>query len=119
MYAAELSMSTLLKESTGTKKFSPLPRYPVVQRDLAVVVDRDVENAALTELILRADTPVIIENVNLFDVYSGAGVLLGKKSMAYTFTLRAEDHTLCDEEIRSAMDAIIRSLELGGAPLRS
>lgn len=119
VYAAELSMSTLLKESTGTKKFSPLPRYPVVQRDLAVVVDRDVENAALTELILRADTPVIIENVNLFDVYSGAGVLLGKKSMAYTFTLRAEDHTLCDEEIRSAMDAIIRSLELGGAPLRS
>lgn len=118
VYAAELSMAALLEENTGTKKFTPLPRYPVVQRDLAVVVDRAVENAALTEVILSADTPVLIENVALFDVYSGAGVLPGKKSMAYSFTLRAEDHTLNDEEIRAAMDAIIDALAKAGAPLR-
>ena len=104
-------MLVLMYFSMGEMVGLPLPSY-------AAGMD-GMFNLALTELILRADTPVIIENVNLFDVYSGAGVLLGKKSMAYTFTLRAEDHTLCDEEIRSAMDAIIRSLELGGAPLRS
>lgn len=119
IYVAELSMDALLKATTGTKKFSPLPRYPVVQRDLAVVVDKDVQNAAVSEMILSAKTDTIIENVTLFDVYAGIGIPEGKKSMAYSFTLRAEDHTLADDEIHAAMDAIIAILAENGAPLRA
>ena len=119
VYVAELSMDALLKATTGTKKFSPLPRYPVVQRDLAIVVDKDVQNAAITEIILSAKTDAIIENVTLFDVYAGVGIPEGKKSMAYSFTLRSDDHTLADDEIHAAMDAIIAILAENGAPLRA
>ena len=119
VYVAELSMNAMFHASTGTKKFRPLPKYPVVQRDLAIVVDSDVENDTIVDIIRNTDTDVLIENIALFDIYVGIGILPGKKSMAYTFTLRAEDHTLTDEEIRSAMDAIIRTLEENGAPLRS
>ena len=119
VYVAELSMDAILKSTTGTKKFSPLPRYPVVQRDLAVVVDKDVENAAVTAYILAAKTDAIIENVTLFDVYAGVGIPEGKKSMAYSFTLRSDDHTLADDEIHAAMDAIITNLAENGAALRA
>ena len=87
-------------------------------RDLSVVVDRSVETAALQRVIEQAKTDVLVENVKLFDTYEGAGILPGKKSLAYTFTLRAADHTLNDEEIKRAMDAVIAALEQAGAPLR-
>ena len=119
VYVAELSMKALLEASGGTKKFSPLPRYPVVQRDLAVVVDERRENAEIAEIIRNTKTDCLIENVELFDVYRGIGIAPGTKSMAYTFTLRSEDHTLKDEEIRSAMDAIIAELAANQAVLRS
>ena len=89
-----------------------------MQRDLAVIVDLDTESAALVKCIESTETPLLIEDVRLFDSYTGAGMLPGKKSLAFTFTLRAEDHTLSDEEIRGAMDAIIEALRLGGAMLR-
>ncbi len=118
VFIAELSMDSLLKENTGTKKFSPLPRYPVVQRDLAVVVDDLIENDTIVDVIRSVKTDLLIENIALFDVYKGIGVLPGKKSLAYTFTLRSDDHTLTDEEIRGAMGAIIAALESNGAMLR-
>ena len=118
VYAAELSMQAMRDCCTGTKKFCPLPRFPLVPRDLSVVVDRSVETAALQRVIEQAKTDVLVENVKLFDTYEGAGILPGKKSLAYTFTLRAADHTLNDEEIKRAMDAVIAALEQAGAPLR-
>ena len=67
----------------------------------------------------RERAEVLVENVRLFDTYEGAGIPAGKKSLAYSFTLRSEDHTLNDEEIRHAMDAIIAALDAVGAPLRT
>ena len=96
-----------------------LARFPLVQRDLAVVVNAEAESAMFRRVIEQADVPVRIENVTLFDTYAGVGMLPGKKSLAYTFTLRAEDHTLTDEEIKGAMDAVIAVLAANGAPLRS
>ena len=61
---------------------------------------------------------VIVEKGRLFDVYRGPAVGLGKKSLAITFNLRAEDHTLTDEEIKKAFETIIRVLGENGAPLR-
>lgn len=119
VYMAELSMSALMAASTGVKKFTPLPRFPVVQRDLAVVVDDRTENAVISRIILETETGCTISDVELFDVYAGIGIPAGKKSMAYTFTLRSDDHTLTDEEIHAAMDAIIENLASHGATLRS
>ena len=71
--------------------------------------------ADVANTIAHTEANVLIENVELFDVYRGAGIAIGKKSMAYSFTLRAEDHTLSDDEITAAMNAIIDGLskELG------
>ena len=118
VYMAELSMSALMAASTGVKKFTPLPRFPVVQRDLAVVVDDRTENAVISRIILETETDCTISDVELFDVYAGIGIPAGMKSMAYTFTLRSDDHTLTDEEIHAAMDAIIENLASHGAMLR-
>ena len=119
VYAAELSFAALLAAATAAPRFVPLPRFPVVQRDLAVVVDRNAESAALCKVIESANTGIIVENARLFDTYTGVGMLPGKKSLAFSFTLRSEDHTLSDEEIKAGMDAIIEALRSNGAPLRS
>ena len=119
VYAAELSFAAMLDAATAAVRFTPLPRFPVVARDLAVVVDREVESAALCRVIAGADTGLIVEDVRLFDTYVGPGLLPGKKSLAFSFTLRSDEHTLSDEEIKLAMDAVIAALKEHDAPLRS
>ncbi len=119
IYMAELSFAAILKNRVETKKFRALPRFPVVLRDVAVTVDKNEEAARLCKVIESAKTDVIVENATLFDVYCGAGILTGKKSCALNFTLRADDHTLSDAEIKGAMEAIIAALEKEGAMLRA
>jgi phenylalanyl-tRNA synthetase beta chain len=109
MSRAELS--AIADSRTAGKRFEPLPRFPAAERDLAVVVDADVESAVLKRVIETASAGVIISNVRLFDTYAGLGILTGKKSLAFSFSLRAEDHTLTDEEIKRGMDAIIDALK--------
>ena len=118
VYMAELSFSAILGLSVDTPAFQPLPRFPVVSRDLAIVVPEESESAHWIEIIEKAPVDVIVEKGRLFDVYRGPAVGLGKKSLAITFSLRAEDHTLTDEEIKKAFETIIRVLAENGAPLR-
>ena len=108
----------ILGLSVDTPAFQPLPRFPVVSRDLAIVVPEESESAHWIEIIEKAPVDVIVEKGRLFDVYRGPAVGLGKKSLAITFSLRAEDHTLTDEEIKKAFETIIRVLAENGAPLR-
>ena len=65
----------------------------------------------MVKVIQQSPVKVILENVELFDVYRGSGIPEGKKSMAYSYTVRAEDRTLTDEDISGAMNAIVRSLK--------
>ena len=118
VYMAELSFEALVSLWQQTPTFQPLPRFPVVSRDLAIVVPEASESAHWIELIESAPVDVIVEKGRLFDVYRGPAVGLGKKSLAITFSLRAEDHTLTEEEIKKAFETIIRTLEENGAPLR-
>jgi phenylalanyl-tRNA synthetase beta chain len=118
VYMAELSFASILALSVDTPAFQPLPRFPVVSRDLAIVVPEDSESAHWIEIIETAPVDVIVEKGRLFDVFRGPAVGLGKKSLAITFNLRAEDHTLTDEEIKKAFETIIRVLAENGAPLR-
>ncbi len=116
---AELCFSALAECHSTGKRFEPLPRFPAAERDLAVVVDSSMESAVLKRIIETAPAGVIISDVRLFDTYAGLGIPAGKKSLAFSFSLRAEDHTLSDEEIKRGMDAIIDALKACGAPLRA
>ncbi|MEL7603121.1 MAG: phenylalanine--tRNA ligase subunit beta, partial [Bacillota bacterium] len=93
----------------------------VVQRDLAVLADESVTADSLKAAIEGASglpAGVLVEQAELFDVFRGGAVPAGKKSMAYSFTLRAEDRTLNEEEITAAVSAILGSLRQAGAMLR-
>lgn len=119
VYLAELSYDAIFACRSAGKRFVPLPRFPVAERDLAVVVDAGMPSAELKRVIETAPAGVIVSSVRLFDSYAGIGIPAGKKGLAFSFSLRAEDHTLAEEEIKSAMDAIIQALAANGAPLRA
>lgn len=96
----------------------PISRYPVAQRDLAVVVARDLPEAQVAEAIRAYDGP-LTPQVQLFDVYTGEGIAPDKKSLAYTLTYRAADRTLTAQEVEEAQQAIIGMLaKRFGATLR-
>ncbi|MBR5292244.1 MAG: phenylalanine--tRNA ligase subunit beta [Clostridia bacterium] len=110
-YAAELSVKKLFELRENGKTYKAIPKYPTVPRDIAVVVDECVTSAQVAAAIKAAPVKVLLENVELFDVYRGTGIPEGKKSMAYSYTVRAEDRTLTDEDITDAMNTIIRTLK--------
>lgn len=119
-YVAELSMRKLMEKRSMKRTYAPLPKYPVISRDIAIVVDEAVTSAEIVKVMKAAPVKVILENIALFDVYRGKGVSEGKKSMAYSFTFRADDRTLTDEEASNAVAALLRSLKARlNAELRS
>lgn len=118
-YLAEINLRGMLAHKRMNRRYAALPRFPMVGRDLAVIVDEDVEAAAVQQSIQNAPVEIKIQDVCLFDVFRGTGIQPGKKSMAYSFLLRAEDHTLTEEEINGAVAAILKQLkEDFGATLR-
>ena len=124
-YIAEIDFTALRRHIMRVRKYKPLPKYPAVQRDLALIVDESTEAQQVIDVIESAKARVIVENVRVFDVYrpklpGDKGIPFGKKSMAFTFQLRADDHTLTDEEIGQAVNAILKSLKFRlGAELRA
>jgi phenylalanyl-tRNA synthetase beta chain len=90
-------------------RVAPLPRYPSVTRDVAMLVSDTLPAADLRATIRRAG-PASLADVREFDRYQGKGVPDGKVSLALRLTFRAADRTLTDGEIQTAMDAIVRAL---------
>lgn len=125
VYIAEINFFKLLAHLVSARKFRPLPKFPVVPRDLAIVVDENTEAQNIIDAIAATKTAVIVENVRVFDVfypkYAGEkGIPEGKKSMAFRFELRSDDHTLNDEEINRTVNQILKSLKFRlDAELRS
>ena len=115
---AELSMDALCGASDAVKLYQPLPKFPASTRDIAVLVDDTVPAASMQKAIEKA-AGSILESVKLFDIYKGKGIPAGKKSAAYSMSMRAADRTLTDEECDSAMKKAIAALESEfGAVLR-
>ncbi len=110
MLAAELSMDALYGCAATVKLYQPLPKFPASARDIAVLVADEVPVASL-EAAIRSSAGSILESVTLFDVYRGSQVPEGKKSVAYSLSMRASDRTLTDEECDAAMQKAIRALE--------
>ena len=117
-YCAELSFDALLRVKGADPEYAPLPKFPAVTRDIAVVCDESVTVGALEDTIRRG-AQGLLKEVALFDIYRGKGVDQGKKSVAFNLVLRADDRSLTAEEadadVKSILDALKREL---GAALR-
>ena len=116
--AAELAIDAMFEAADPTKLYQPLPKFPASTRDIAVLCDEQIPVASLQKAIEKA-AGNILESVTLFDVYQGNQIPAGKKSVAYSMSLRAADRTLTDEECDRAMKKAITALESEfGAALR-
>lgn len=100
------------------KTFAPLPRYPAVSRDIALVCRADIPAAALEATIKAAGGPYL-ESVTLFDVYTGAPIPDGFRSLAFALTLRASDQTLTEEQTSATINGVLAALKAEhGATIR-
>jgi phenylalanyl-tRNA synthetase beta chain len=118
LYAAELSFDAIWKVHGDTPVYTPLPRFPSVTRDIAVVCDAAIPAAEL-ERTIKECGGVYLRGCSLFDVYQGSHIPEGKKSVAFSLTLRADDMTLTDEHAEETVAAILAGLEKNhGAVIR-
>ena len=108
IFAAELNFTALLSLQLE-KTYTPLPKYPAVTRDIAVVCDEAVTVAALSDCI-RAAGGKLLRSVELFDIYRGKGIASGSKSAAFRLTLRADDRTLTDADSDGVVSAVLAAL---------
>jgi phenylalanyl-tRNA synthetase beta chain len=106
VYVAELAFEMLSAAAPGQPQIQAIPRFPGLDRDLALVLDRDAPHAEVGSVIRGAGGP-LLERVAVFDVYEGPQVPAGKKSLAYTLRFRATDRTLTDEEADAAVSRIV------------
>lgn len=117
-YIAELNLDVLYKYADFNKKYSAIPKFPAVTRDIALIVDEEVLVQDIEDIIVKQGSN-ILESAKLFDVYKGKQIADGKKSIAYAIVYRKEDKTLTDEEVNKVHEKILRSLEHKlGAELR-
>ena len=110
LYCAELSFDELLNAKGPDPEYVPLPRFPAVTRDIAVVCGEKVTVGALEDCIRRG-AKGLLKEVALFDIYRGKGVDEGKKSVAFNLTLRADDRSLTSEEADADVKAVLELLE--------
>ena len=118
VYTAEVALDVLFAVPEKRVIYKPLPRFPAVERDLALLCD-DSMPVAQIEAVIRKAGGRTLESVRLFDVYRGAQILAGKKSVAYSLTFRAADKTLTDADIDPAVRSICAALEEKGCLLRT
>lgn len=119
VYYAEIDWSLLMKAISKNKlEFKELPKYPAVSRDLALLVDNNVEFAQI-EHIARQSEKKLLKKVELFDVYTGKNLPQGKKSYAVNFIIQDDTKTLNDKAIDAIMQKIVHNLKAQlGAELR-
>ncbi|MBR6207207.1 MAG: phenylalanine--tRNA ligase subunit beta [Oscillospiraceae bacterium] len=109
LYAAVLSLDAVLAARAPEPKFTPLPKYPSVSRDIAVVCDEEITVARL-ESCIRSAGGAILRDVALFDIYRGLPIAPGKKSCAFSLTLRSNEKTLTDAESDAEVGAVLKAL---------
>lgn len=117
IYILVLKLEEMLESAGGETKYESLPKFPASVRDLSLVCDSDVSNGEITDIIKgRAKH---LENIRLFDVYTGEQIAENKKSLSYKLTFRKSDATLTDEELDKIIGKIIEALNEKGITLRA
>lgn len=118
-YVAELDYDIVTENAKLARNHRELPKYPAMVRDLALVLDEDIMVGEIEAIILK-NGKKLIEEVKLFDIYTGDQIPEGKKSVAYTIRYRASDRTLTDEEVNKVEEKLIKELKSNlNADLRS
>jgi len=115
VFAFELEFAALEKVARLSPQFRPLPRFPAVLRDVAVVVPVSMEAADVRSVVLEVGQP-LVEDAVLFDVYTGAPLPEGQKNLAFALSYRSAERTLRDEEVQEAHRRIVEEVQrrLGG-----
>ena len=117
-YLLEANITKIVKYSRANKKYVEVPKFPAVERDIAMVVDESVEVGQIEKIITKKGKK-LLESVKLFDIYRDEKIGEGKKSVAYSLIFRDKNKTLSDEEINTIMNNVISELEKNlGAELR-
>ena len=109
-YIFEMDVATLMKYSSAKFNFDVLPKYPAVFRDLAILVDKDV-NASDIEKTIIGNGGKYFKRAVLFDLYTGKQIDAGKKSVAFTMLFQSNDKTLTDEEVDESFNKIVAAVE--------
>lgn len=117
-YVAVIDMPSIMGFTTFDRKYTGLAKFPAVTRDISMVVPKDILVGQIEDVICQRGGK-ILESYELFDIYEGAQVLAGHKSVAYSITFRAKDHTLEDKEVTSVMNKILNGLSNMGIELRA
>lgn len=117
-YVAVIDMPSVIPFTTFDRKYTGIAKFPAVTRDISMVVPKNVLVGQIEDVIEQRGGKVL-ESYNLFDIYEGAQVLAGHKSVAYSITLRAKDHTLEEKEVTSVMNKILNGLSNLGIELRA
>ena len=118
VYLAEVNITKLVKYAKSNKKYVEIPKFPAVERDIAVIVDENIEVGQIEKIIMKK-AKKLLENMQLFDIYRDKKLGENKKSVAYSLIFRDKNKTLSDEEINNVMDSVIVELEKSlGAELR-
>lgn len=110
IYCCELMFDSVIRHADTEMVYTPLPKYPSTSRDIALLVDEDMEVGKIEEII-RKEGKKILEEVKLFDVYRGKQVEEGKKSVAFALTYRDKDKTLTDEEVAEVHGKVLDALK--------
>ena len=118
VYCFSLNVDTMFEYAELEKHYTPLPKYPAVTRDLAVICSDNIPVLELEKAITEG-AGKYLESVKLFDVYKGKPILPGMKSVAFSLVLRSSEGTLTDEQATSAVNKALKSLKNLGAELRS
>lgn len=117
VYVMEINLDKLLAKRVGKMKFKEIPKYPAMERDLALTVDESIKVAQI-EKIIKNKGKKLLEECNVFDIYRSEKLGENKKSIAISIKFREQDRTLTDEEVNNIMEQIIAGLEEIGATLR-
>ncbi len=118
VYVAVLDMPLIDQFVSFDRKYTGLAKYPAVTRDLSMVVPNEIMVGQIEDMIVQRGGK-ILESYELFDIYEGAQILAGHKSVAYSITFRAKDHTLEDKEVSAVMEKILHGLRGMGIELRA
>jgi phenylalanyl-tRNA synthetase beta chain len=117
--AADLDVEAILSLAPATFDMLPVPAYPPILEDIAIIVDEDIP-AAQIEALIRQTGGKVLRDLRLFDIFRGAQIGEGKKSMAYSLTYQSSEKTLNDQDAAQIRNKIVRRLEQElGAKLRA
>ena len=118
VYVFEINLDELLKKKVGKMKYKEISKYPSINKDIALVVDKNAVSQNI-EKVIKSAGGSLLTNIEVFDVYTGIGIGADKKSIAYSLTFSDMKKTLTDEEVNSLMEKIIEATSKKcGAELR-